>query len=1443
MAANNYGSGVSRVLDPRAAGFLAALHQQGKPPTDAEINLLQDIQNEWNRLTVLRGVPSGFLGNETSPYADFQTSAAWSNWLRFGRQRSGETQSMMWAVVNGWLIPVTGTRTGTPPGSPSDVDTTNIIALDPPPANSGDFRIDFTFLEVWMARVPPSPSTQNKPASTALWKYGNVEGGFSFLPDDLVDPNFGFETTQRVQLQYRLRVTKGLVGLSTNPDGFDAAVVKAQGTATQPTSFSFQNMRSTLGDPGLWRAGDGTANALGTVDGYVYAIPIAAVFRRNGVAWTGDPSPNLNGGFNRNPTATDRTGILTFSTTPALASSIAAAATSFALVSSANIPLPASPASPVLIKIGQEYMTYTSITGTTVNGVVRGLNGSLAETHPANATLQPVSGRPDGLFADQIATTDVLDLRHLVNPNGFDYEALLRGNLDKLLRGRMRSTWKRTGAGPQGPLVTYQDKVSTSAAALGVTKIDGPDNIRSVFSDASVVQPVTVVVKAGTTASIGQTWSFALTANHTLKANTSAFSDLDRIVIPIAQFKSTLGSDSDQVRFLSSVDAASAVEIRIDGETDPIPSAYYVVEVDQVTTGVTTFTSADDLRIRFLTSVPGFTSPSTKQLYIKLHVVYGPGRGVARRPDIVHSVAYTTTNTDILVSPQAVPSSNFALNAGWLPLWSQIRGSVFRGSLPSTTECYIDPGSKSLVLQPYRRIVWPTEFITMDGSVANVSPTAFAAAATGSSNGTTTFSDSSATFLPIGTDGAILTLTSGPNTGTSYRVQGSSTTTLTLNTAVPGTATGISYTVQWAQGVMPLKKKDGTTAKWTKTDPLGFFSGVQDPSIETKNMFVMLPRHLIPGWGSVHVPILPADGATFDEGINFMFRSVKKASPFDASEKNFVPYGNNGALTYAAFSTKDFNPPGNTATYNDTFTFGGASYGGIRLFTDTRGLNRRGLELPPFYGIARLFAVYEATDYQNNGSAYSQTTREATGSGAKNLLKQSFDGPTFWIEIDEDGDSTFVLNADVLDLSKSPNPISTFASGNYVIEANIFGFDRDTFDITKPCRIVLTRAIPGQITNDFMRAQANGASRGPNLKVAITGPISVLPGPPLGTDQIVINYSRTPYQGDAWGSQGSNLDIGFTPGPIQSGSAYQITSTSLDSTALTRPNQKPLEVLASIGFETTLGTGRISGDTVSTSTLDVRNAGYEDPAAYPPALSNSTRPRSLVGALAVATEIGTDYHGCIERLPLGALFRDKDFRGGPSTVGGSLSPLVYTGATGVGSLGSGLASVTGSELVEVAVASASNVTGAPGDVVVHVDGEQGNYAVLTNFRTNRGGSAFSASGAHPGGEVFVEQGSLTDASAKTNVLSGRAFLVRNTLTSVGANEVSSGDELMMLVVTNVQRLTTTSTVSAVTRVGTNGTGEGYAAADLYRIEGHPLVCDNIKMDVDPSAITLTNKVT
>jgi len=1331
--AENFGPGVSRVLDPTAASLVQVVWQQGKPPLDAELNLSQQVASEWNRLHVLRGTPSGFYGDATNPQDSFVTDPTFSNWFKFGPQFSGEKSAIMWAVVNGWLVPVTGTLTGSPPGSPNNTDTWNRITLPPSPSNTGDARIDFVFLEAWLARVPPNPATTNKPAASAIWRYGNVEGGTSFLADDITDPALGFETTQRVQLQYRIRVISGLVGLAGFPDGFDPSVVKGQGPATSVSAFVFENMRKELGDPGLWRAGDGTQNALGTVDGYTYGVPICAVFRRNRVAWS---SSNLNGSFDRNPTAVDRTGYKTFSTTATLSADMSTTQTTFSLTSATGVQLPLTPATPVTVQIGDEYLTYTAITGTTVNGVIRGAFGSRAEIHKANSVVKVVSARPDGMFADQVAKTDILDLRHTVNPGGFDHAGLLKNNLDKLLRGKLRSTWKRSGGGPQGPFVQYLDAISTSAP-LGVTKLlDTPDGIRTIWGDPAALQPVVIPVISPATVNsalsiggvLGNSFS-SVVVNH---AGSAGFQQADVITIPKSLFTVSFpGSDSDQVRLIAD---PTFLKIRFMGETADLAGIQYSLSNN----------GGGDLLITFT----GSFTPRNLGAFITVYVQYGAGRGLSHRPEAVHSVNYVSASPDIALQPQAVPTGSTKLRASWFGLWSAFKNSLFNGAVPSTAEAHVDPGSRSVALTPFRRMTC---------------------------------------VLP-----------------------GGSTTLKTIQKS-SGSLTG----------AMPSQDLNGNP-KWTPgTDPLNLFSGYTDPTNTRANMVVTFPRALWPTWGEVRAPILYQDNGNVDQGVNFGIFAPKGTVAADVS--NYVPMVN-GSSSFAVFSTLNLNTS-TAATYNTSFTYG-VPIAGMRFFTDPNGLSRQGLELPPFYGVARLFAVYSASDYLN-GSAFNPSTREPdpTPGRATNLLRQNFDGPVMFITKDADGDSTFVLNADALDLSRSPTPIASFGAGNYVIEASIFGVDRGCFDYDQDPRIVLTRD------------RSEGLTAGSALSHP---PTFILPGAPELGDELTVCYSRSPYQGDAWNSQGAAADTGYKPGALSTSVRYQLLNTTLDYPNLTKPNPKTLEVLCSVGFETTLGTGRFSGD-MSSNAADIRTVGYEPWTI--PVTSVDARPTITPTAL-TSTErglsVGTELLGATCNLPLGALFLDKDFRG--NSVGGPTgdSRHMLLGDYSPGTQGASVAPDNSEfHIAPVHTASISTDSG----VVVHLDGNGDSYNVLLNYRTNRGGSAFTASGLS-GGDLGAVLPPSTTATTSGGILSGVAYLVRNVPTSIGANEVSAGQELMMLVVTTArtQKNDAQGTQNTV-QIGAAGSGEGFSAADLYRISGHPLSNDPARSTVDPLAIILARKST
>jgi len=528
----DFGNGVSRTLSAAARQFEVVVWQADKPPLDSELNLMAQVDMERVANAVRASMHSGFIADPLVADTDFVVSPAHANRFFLGRQAAGEQAPVLWANVNGWLVPVTGTLV-------PDGDTSNQVNLFPPP--SSDTRIDLVFLEVWLAQVAPNPSTLNKPSATTIYKYGNTLFGGTNLPDDLQDPTVGFETTERVQVQYRLRVYgsgSGLgasVDLSRFPDGLGDPNVLGRGASASPVGgFSFVNMREELGDPSLWRAGNGDAsNALGTVDGYTYAIPVCAVFRRNTQPFTAistSGGENQNGSFDRNPLSVPvvnpADGATTFgplTLTSALSASGVGVVSVTGLTGS-GFDNPNLDWSSTFIVIDGEIIGVDSVSVAgntlTISASGRGRWGTQAAPHDAGATVQFFNWRMDGLFADQVAAPDILDLRRTVTFGEWDYHQLLVSNFSRLLRNQLHTSYKQsgvTGGDVEGVVIPEIDSLYSGGVAPDQTDaLDGFDGIRTVFSDAAVAQSdVTVLLDAPAGAGVvanytsGNAWEVA----------------------------------------------------------------------------------------------------------------------------------------------------------------------------------------------------------------------------------------------------------------------------------------------------------------------------------------------------------------------------------------------------------------------------------------------------------------------------------------------------------------------------------------------------------------------------------------------------------------------------------------------------------------------------------------------------------------------------------------------------------------------------------------------------------------------------------------------------------------------------------------------------------------------------------------------------------------------
>jgi len=525
MANKDYGSGVSRTLDAYRRQFRHVVWQKGRPPLDSELSLQDDISSEMSKELVSTMLPSGFFMDPTRTVQDYQTDPLWANQIKLGNPRvpfgsgeAAEQDPVLWANVNGWVIPVCGSTT-------VEGDLANIIKLYPPPES--DTRIDFIFLEAWATRVDANPSTVNKPSASTIWKFGNTKYGGTNLADDLEDPTIGYETTARVQIQYRLRVHgqgTGLgasVALDVYPEGLDDPNVLGQGTAALPVGGdNFVNMREALGDPSLWRAGSGDPNnSLGTIDGYTYAVPVCAIFRRCSnvyMAVNTAGNPNHNGAFNRTPSSKflpdpllgarvllQATLTNDLSPTDALDPAGADAMVNVTNLNGCGLEDTHHVLTSVFLVLENEIVGISAldlVAGTiTIPAGGRGRYGTAAVGHAAATEVGFFNTRPDGLYSDQVAAQDIMDMRHAVNPNDWDFGRLLEHNVAALLKGDLHATWKHAAAGnTQGPEtheITYLYGDGSIAVPNHTEAADGPDGIRTIWSDAATIQPdVTVLL-------------------------------------------------------------------------------------------------------------------------------------------------------------------------------------------------------------------------------------------------------------------------------------------------------------------------------------------------------------------------------------------------------------------------------------------------------------------------------------------------------------------------------------------------------------------------------------------------------------------------------------------------------------------------------------------------------------------------------------------------------------------------------------------------------------------------------------------------------------------------------------------------------------------------------------------------------------------------------------
>lgn len=481
--ADDFKTTVSRTLTTDNRQYSNLIWQAGKPPLDSELNLVGQIATDNLAKVVSTNSHSGILLDPRSSMRDFKFNPLWSNFLKVKGFK---------ALVNGLVVNVAESQ----------------INLPPPPAS--DFRVDFVFLEVWKGVISAEGSggdLTNKSTDTKVYENGNLAG--SGLVDEMVDSNVGFETTKRVQVQYRFRVVSG-VDLKSQIEGMSSPLVFAQGPLAAVSARTFSNQYSN-GDAGLWVAtmtSDGlpldppnnTALSVLLSENVVYGIPVCAISRRNKnayVAFAGVGVANQNGAFNRKPSAVDSTNTVTLTQATLTNGLPSSSIGGVSLTNGDGSGLDDGGdfyANNRYLVIGEglnrEVIEVDGYASPNINIVTRGVAGTQEKYHPAGTNVVLFNNRPDGKYSDQIHQSDLLDMRHATTLGEWDYQSLLESSLSDLLFGSLRSTYKQNQKNntTAGTVIEEVSILNNFANPSQVFEMDLPNGFRDTWSDGAVPQ-------------------------------------------------------------------------------------------------------------------------------------------------------------------------------------------------------------------------------------------------------------------------------------------------------------------------------------------------------------------------------------------------------------------------------------------------------------------------------------------------------------------------------------------------------------------------------------------------------------------------------------------------------------------------------------------------------------------------------------------------------------------------------------------------------------------------------------------------------------------------------------------------------------------------------------------------------------------------------------------
>jgi len=382
-----------------------------------------------------------------------------------------------------------------------------------------------------------------------------------------------------------------------------------------------------------------------------------------------------------------------------------------------------------------------------------------------------------------------------------------------------------------------------------------------------------------------------------------------------------------------------------------------------------------------------------------------------------------------------------------------------------------------------------------------------------------------------------------------------------------------------------------------------------------KTLAYQLPSEFMPRFGRQDIPYYVDTTGTgsgnYLSGINHLFKdSLSTSSPvfniiggedtlsgvlpmlFQTGTSSGLDYGRYGTILgdgfYQARLTNDISNTGLCGLTTEELEVWERLQA---VYSWDLGKGLQGIMLPPYLGIARLYGVYDRDDYLAKGGATFEANRATPSlNPAINLLRTDVDQQTLFIFQDgaydvtlERGDHTYIIPDNVLDLTKaptySPGVKYRFQDFEYVVEATIFGFAQNWINENN---YLLARLHTGAGGVAIVDSYNYSSTFPPEAE----GANMIIPAPVQSNNRVYTGYSRTPYQGDPYmtraGESRTTSDYQNRYGQVAISNAYYLNESiqqfdSNDVRTVEIPNARIMEVLSSVDFYTTLGTGKVAG--------------------------------------------------------------------------------------------------------------------------------------------------------------------------------------------------------------------------------------------------------------------------